>query len=217
MKRTITSSPLIETKERKRLVLPSIDTRTTTKLKKINLYKDRSSSSLKLDDTYELLLSEERKLFTKIRSEYLTDDIDYEVCGIINTNENSEFIIDKFKTGNRYSCDQYSSSVIFHTHPDKIYPSVEDIIKILYYEKIHISYIICKEGFFKIGYNGISINKTNIDKNELEEYVQQYYFMDNTNKGRNYNRSSMNKYTKGFTSYMKNKYPEFYMKFYVFI
>ena len=207
MKRTKTSSTT------------DVDKRTKTKMTKINLYKSLTSSkSLELEEPIEMTLTEERFLFENLRDEYLTDDIDYEVCGIININENKEFIIDKFTKGNSFSCNQRNNTIIFHTHPNKIYPSVEDIVKVLRYDDIKISYIISKEGFFKIGYDsGISIDKKDIDIQEIEQHVQQYYFMDGTYKGRTYNKSSMNKYTKGFTRFMKETYPEFFMKFYVFI
>jgi hypothetical protein len=168
----------------------------------------RKSSSLSFSSSLQLT----NDIILDIANKYISfneDEIKYEVCGNFQLNERNEIIsytineIDmeqnkinvKTNPNMRLNCSHQSpyTSHIFHTHPNKIYPSDIDIYKILKHDLIKHSYIISNEGYFKMSYpSKINIDEiTSIDKKKLTRILDKYYFDTNIYKGRIYIKNYM--------------------------
>lgn len=182
--------------------------------------------------------------------EYLTNiyqafyNPNFEICGNITINSSAnEFIdfdynvIDAEKTEKEYQksledkqkhklmcVHERYSEVMWHTHPSIVYPSIQDVAFVLKRPFVNYSYIVTNIGYFKI----TALNKKPIILNErdiehLSRALHEYYFFDETKKGRVYNKERMNTYishlnTK-FNQILENYDNELYfqIKFYKYI
>lgn len=132
---------------------------------------------------------------------FIKPTIEYEVCGTFNLDSNDNILGYAFNpdfyhktasNSNRNFCTYDNlklSSKIWHTHPDKYYPSNEDIFKI-FKNKIKESYIISRFGFFKITFNNNISDLSLFDINKINKITTNFYF--STNKGREYNKEAIN-------------------------
>jgi len=159
------------------------------------------------------------ELIKDIAKNFINESIIYEVCGTFNLDSNDNKIGYSFNP-NFYSKDKLSntrnfctydnlilSSKIWHTHPDKYYPSNEDIFKI-FKNKIKESYIISRFGYFKISFNSYIDDLKEFNKVNIDKITSEFYF--STKKGRDYNKDACNKLCKKLYNHInyiiKNKY-----------
>ena len=130
----------------------------------------------------------------------MTKNLDYEICATITTDESmgAQLILHNKKKertdDKRNSCD-YSkgyTSIILHNHPDKYYPSIEDLEKIVTNKKknaiIRESYITCKFGIWMF----LIDSKHKLTEEEMKnkhanmkKKLNAFYWA--TEKGRTYN------------------------------
>jgi hypothetical protein len=148
-----------------------------------------------------------------IAKNFIKKSITYEVCGTFNLDSNDNIINYSFnpnfyskstldKSRNYCTYDNLIlSSKIWHTHPDKYYPSNEDIFKI-FKKKIKESYIISRYGYFKISFNNHINDLKEFKIENIDKYVSEFYF--STNKGRDYNKDAINKLCKKINIYINN-------------
>jgi len=144
---------------------------------------------------------------------FINPSITYEVCGTFNLDKNDKITGYSFNpnfhskshlSNNRNFCTYDNlilTSKIWHTHPDKYYPSNEDIFKV-FKVKFKESYIISRFGFFKISFNNNISNITAFDKIILTKII--YDFYNSTNKGREYNKKAINILCKKLNNYINS-------------
>lgn len=161
----------------------------------------------------------------KIIEDFVIDK-KYETCGLFDYNImlNGEIIINNFLPekknslrlpGERLYCiyKKYDK-IIWHTHPDKIYPSLEDILKILKNEIINFSIIFCKFGYFQLYFYDKIDNITDELQKHIQDILNEYYFS-NTRNGRDYDEKSIKKLCHKLNYIInKNSVNMFKIKFY---
>jgi hypothetical protein len=195
--------------------------------------KRKRSSSSSLSSSSKSIQSIELINYIKdIAKNFIKESIKYEVCGTFNLDSNDNIIGYSFNP-NFYSKDNLFntrnfctydnlilSSKIWHTHPDKYYPSNEDIFKI-FKNKIKESYIISRFGYFKISFNSYINDLKEFNIVNIDKITREFYF--STNKGRDYNKDAINKLCKKLYNYinykLKNKYlisEKFKISFYLY-
>lgn len=140
-----------------------------------------------------------------IKNISIDKQINYEICGTIIENNNYELVLhtsNMLSKSNRNLCNYiYYDNVIWHTHPDKFYPSVEDIMKIIKHPTIQVSFIITNEGYW-ILYR-LNDNKYNDINNKNIDYINnKLYFK--TKKGRKYNEEAVNNYVTSINKLLHN-------------
>lgn len=198
-------------------------------------YLSKRSRSKSLSPSVDFKKSSSSSLSSLTRSEYdimydimnkynlfEEDIIKYEVCGNFQLNDKNEIIsftindidmeqnkIKVMKEPNmRLNCSHKSpyTSHIFHTHPNKIYPSDIDIYKILKHDLIKHSYIISTSGYFKLSFPSyINIDEIRtIDKNKLTKILDKYYFDTNPHRGRIYIKNYMDELISSLKSHINN-------------
>lgn len=159
------------------------------------------------------------ELIKDIAKNFINESIIYEVCGTFNLDSNDNKIgysfnpkiYTKDKLSNTRNFCTYDnlilSSKIWHTHPDKYYPSNEDIFKI-FKKEIKESYIISRFGYFTISFNSYIDDLKEFNKFNIDKITSEFYF--STNKGRDYNKDAINKLCKKLYNHInyiiKNKY-----------
>mgnify|MGYP003339722534 FL=1 len=150
------------------------------------------------------------------------DDIKYEVCGNFQLNDENKIIsytineidmeMNKIKVmkdpNMRLNCSHKSpyTSHIFHTHPNKIYPSDIDIYKILKNDLIKHSYIISSSGYFKLSFpSNINIDEIRkIDKDKLIKILDKYYIDTIPHRGRIYIKIFMDELLSSIKHHINN-------------
>jgi hypothetical protein len=150
--------------------------------------------------------SKEEEVIEKIRENFLKDNINYEICGnfILKNKKIIDYTYNEYSKDSKLCVHDRYTSHIWHTHYDKIYPSYQDILKPLRHDIIKYSYIISKNGYFKIYFNDIldvnSINK--FDTNEIIKILDSYYNSSKTLKGRKCVLEECKKLCKNISDYM---------------
>ena len=108
----------------------------------------------------------------------------------------------------RLNCSHKSpyTSHIFHTHPNKIYPSDIDIYKILKNDLIKHSYIISSSGYFKLSFpSNINIDEIRkIDKDKLIKILDKYYIDTIPHRGRIYIKIFMDELLSSIKHHINN-------------
>jgi len=127
------------------------------------------------------------------RSEYCgyIKDGDF-ICNHIGDPKPEEGVAKEIHRG---TCEQQIKTQIWHTHSSisKYYPSFEDINKVFKYEIIKKSYIITQFGYWRLEYN--PDEKRVLDEREIKELQRcSRDFYINTEKGRKYNKVSIDKF-----------------------
>jgi hypothetical protein len=133
----------------------------------------------------------------------ITADLKYEICATIEIVSDEEVRLllhnkgHRSNTTSRDSCTfdkNKSQNIILHNHPDKYYPSREDIEKVVKDKNMTIeeSYIFCKFGIWSIAVTA----ENKISKHEVEEkahYATEAFtaFYHATGKGRVYNKTAI--------------------------
>jgi len=152
-------------------------------------------------------LNNEKKILSEIHDKLYNKT--FEVCGNLQISEDDNLVysynkIDYNKQkkikNSRASC-QYEkyTKYIWHTHPNKIYPSIEDILQICKHDIIEHSYIINNEGFIKMIYIGETYIFNKDNKSIIQKILDNYYFHENTNKGRTFSKEAMRTLCKNLT------------------
>jgi len=166
------------------------------------------------------LFENEKDVMLQIFEEYHNQK--YEICGnltitddnkltdITYNKRNADKNKKKYEERNpddkreRNNC-EYSkySTAIWHTHPNKIYPSSEDVLKVLKHPSISYSFIIGCYGYFKIiGISDIAIQFNETEKELLTKELNEYY-SPTTLRGTLFIKEKMIPFLKGLNKFLK--------------
>jgi len=102
----------------------------------------------------------------------------------------------------RYCQHKYYTQIIWHTHPltSKNYPSIEDIQKVLKYDKISISIIFTSWGIWQINYSGkYRLSEINPKDENVKKMGNDLH--DDTSRGRIYNENAVREYRQNIQNY----------------
>lgn len=174
--------------------------RTSNKNTKHNKSRNRYTSRIRKQygGETEMSLSQIRNVVTSTRSEY---------CGYMR---GAKYICNDIGppkgTDGRGTCNQLAAPSIWHTHStaSKYYPSIEDINKILKYEKIHISKIFTQYGDWTMEYQGDSVSI--LEQKDLLNDTIFTPFYQSTGNGREYNLTAVQTLVNDLNAYLERHF-----------
>ncbi len=132
----------------------------------------------------------------------MTNELDFEICGTLQQKNINNWRLKihntrNSATGKRLSCVyNYHEPIILHNHPDKYYPSLEDIEKVVKNKPANIviykSFIVSKVGIWEITVSPeLKLSESEIYKKRDDVNTALNNFYKDTERGRKYNAAAV--------------------------